>query len=80
VGIHLEEFASGVQVSHVSRREELICQEERHSNGVLHEMQSCKSVSGASEAPDADVVVRDVDFYAGELCALAVCTIDAYIN
>jgi len=38
----------------------VVRQEAWRDNSSLHEAQFCKSASGASEAPDADVVVRDV--------------------
>jgi len=59
VGIQSEKFASGVQLSRVSYHGELIRLEAWHDNSMLHEAQFCKSASGASEAPDADVVLAD---------------------
>jgi len=61
VGIQSEKFASGVQLSCVSHHEELIRQEAWRDNSMLHEAQFCKSASGASEAPDADVVLANED-------------------
>jgi len=60
VGIQVEKFASGVQLSCVRRHEELIRQEAWRDHSMLHEAQFCKSASGASEALDADVVLADV--------------------
>jgi len=50
-------------LSCVSRCEELIRQEAWRDNSMLHEAQFCKSASGASEAPGADVVLADVCKY-----------------
>ena len=52
-------------MSRISHREELIRQEAWRDNSMLHEAQFCKSASGASKAPDADVVLADV--LAGDL-------------